>query len=238
LIAIGVVSSEDNTKKTHNSVTHYRDEKKANTKNIHNSESTEKRQEGSTTATENAEKGVGLNKKQKMDEIRFAMQELSENTTLTIAIVFGVFGVLTSFSISESLLQRAEVLADKPLSWSDSLAWRELGKDTILSVIYWSLILFGLKCIVDRRIFFIHKDNLIKDLGLGYNELLKKRAEEDGWLTRTSVKHTWAASGETDKSLNKFIYRADLRLFIIFYIVIAFFLWFFVAAPLEWFFLR
>jgi hypothetical protein len=227
------VSSEDNTKKTHNSVTHYRDEKKVNAKRINNSESTERRQEGSAKATENAEKGVGLNKNQIMDEIRFAMQELSDNTTLTIAIIFGVFGVLTSFSISESI-----ILADKPLSWSDSLAWRELGKDTILSVIYWSLILFGLKCIVDRRIFFLHKDNLIKDLGLGYNELLKNRAVEDGWLTRTSVKHTWAVSGETDKSLNKFIYRADLRLFIIFYILIAFFLWFFVAAPLEWFFLR
>jgi hypothetical protein len=172
------------------------------------------------------------------DEIRFAMQELSENTALTIAIIIGVFSVLTTFSISESLLQRAEEAADKPLSWSNNLAWRELGKDTILSVIYWSLILFGLKCFVDRRIFFIHKDNLIKDLGIGYNELLKKRAEDEGWLTRNSIKFTWAASGEMDKDHNKFRYRADLRLFTIFYIVIAFFLWFFIAAPLEWFFLQ
>jgi hypothetical protein len=188
--------------------------------------------------------GDNTNKDENLkDEIRFAMQELSDNTTLTIAIIIGVFSVLTSFSISESLIQRAEEGADKSLSWSDSLAWRELGKDAILSVIFWSLILFGLKCFVDRRIFFIHKDNLIKELGIGYNELLKNRAEKDGWLTRTSIRYTWAALGERDelernRRHNKFRYRADLRLFAIFYLVIAFFLWFFVSAPLEWFFIR
>jgi hypothetical protein len=171
------------------------------------------------------------------DEIRFAMQELSDNTTLTIAIIIGVFSVLTSFSISESLLQRAQENANESLSWSDSLAWRELGKDTILSVIYWSLILFGLKCFVDRRIFFIHKDNLIRELGSPYNKDLKDRAKAD-WLTSISIRYTWAAEGEMDKPLNKFRYRADLRLFTIFYLAIAFFLWFFVAAPLEWFFIR
>jgi hypothetical protein len=49
--------------------------------------------------------------------------------------------------------------------------------------------------------FFIHKDNLIKDLDTGYREPLKSRAEKGRWLTGIFVRYTWAASGEMDEGV-------------------------------------
>jgi len=42
--------------------------------------------------------------------------------------------------------------------------------------------------------FFIHKDNLIKDLDTGYREPLKSRAEKGRLLTGIFVRYTWAFS--------------------------------------------
>jgi hypothetical protein len=165
----------------------------------------------------------------RINEIDFAMHELSDNTALTITIIIGIFGVLTLFVSSGSGAQDIEQSV-KPL-WAYGLWW-QVGKEMILSVTYWTLILFGLKCYVDRRIFFILKDDLIKDAGINYSKDLIKRAN-CRWLTRISVNHTWATYGE---EMKKFRYKADIHIFTVFYLVIAFLLWFFIANPLVWFF--
>jgi hypothetical protein len=178
-------------------------------------------------------------KAKRIDEINFAMHELTDNTALTITIIIGIFGVLTLFNFSDGGAQNGQtgvqglhqLFSSKPELW-----WWKLGRDTILSVVYWTLILFGLKCYVDRRIFFIFKDDLIEVEGIPYNTDLKDRVKGGGKLTNASANYTWAKKKPfSGQKKNLFSYKAHLGVFTLFYLTIAFFLWFFIANPLQWF---
>jgi hypothetical protein len=69
----------------------------------------------------------------RLNEIDFAMHELSDNTALTITVIIGIFGVLTLFGSSGSGAQ--DILQSvKPL-WANGFWWL-LGKEMILSVTY------------------------------------------------------------------------------------------------------
>src|SRR6266487_361168 len=148
----------------------------------------------------------------KREMIRLAMHEMTDHTQTSIAIIVGIFGILLLFS---------EIEREAP---TNTWILNFKGLMIVLSFMYWGLILYGLKSIIERQIFYALKENLIGDLYSTYNDVkLKEIKQKGGWTTKFALwriqEHEPLKNSEEHEPLK------NSGIFIIIYLLMFLFLW-------------
>ena len=164
------------------------------------------------------------NGKRKMayhESINFAMQGMGENSQFTVAIAIGVFGILAIF-VS---LDTHKCMTTEDIFWKNALLtqpqWIWLT-DTVLSIAYWALVLFGIQSYVGRHIFEgLMGDYLRKKNEEEYFNDIGETAKENK-LSNLIFKKIWSSNHEKKER-----YRG-MNIVLSLYIGIAFFLWLFI----------
>jgi len=160
-----------------------------------------------------------VNPRRKYHElINSAIQGMGENAQFSVAIAVGVFGILAIFvSLDTHKNMTAEDVFWKNALWTQpQWIW---GTGIVLSIAYWTLVLFGIQTYVSRRLYEgIMGDYLKKMNEEWYYNGIKEIAKENK-IANLIVKTIWSSNHERKdryKGMNKVL---------ILYIGIAFFLW-------------
>ena len=164
------------------------------------------------------------NGKRKMayhESINFAMQGMGENSQFTVAIAIGVFGILAIF-VS---LDTHNSMTAKDSFWKNAL-WTQPQwiwiTGIILSVAYWTLVLFGVQTYVSRRLFEGVMGDYLKRMNEEwYYDDIEEIAKENK-LANLIFKKIWSSNHEKREKYRGMIIVLSL------YIGIAFFLWLFI----------
>jgi hypothetical protein len=146
-------------------------------------------------------------KRKNSEKVNFAMQGMTDNAQVTIAVAVGIFGVLAIFvNITQSSV------------WTKDLITLTAAL-IILSIAYWALVVLGLSCYIFRRLFEGLLGGYTKIWYPEYESEIREIAKRNK-LTHLVLKALWPEREEKFRGI---------WVLSIFYIVISSSLWFFIV---------
>jgi hypothetical protein len=155
------------------------------------------------------------------ERIKFAQQGAAENAQFSIAVAVGIFAMTVFLMINHHVILSVDIDKKEQLDLGNSF-WNKgswtFAEGTILSIVYWALVIFGFHSYISRRLFEDLMGYYVKDT---YEDITIIAAENK--LANWMVKRIWTSNYE-----KKDRYKHLLPVMIL-YFSITFLLWFFVA---------